>query len=312
VALELLDDVWIRAAARVGVPVVRGGDAYVHYDGARLFVASASALDADDSLAQLVLHELCHALVQGESRFRTPDWGLDNTTNDDEVREHAAVRLQAHLLGAYGLRAQLYPTTVVRTYYEALPHNALAAANDAAAQLAHVAAARAARAPFAAVLRDALAESAQRLALPPHRRVPLPSGAGGHRCGACVWRTPGGVCRQGAAMGSAARVGCDDDACARFEAALDCQTCGACCRQAYDLVLVSSRDPARKRHPDLIVASGREWAVRREGEQCAALDGPSGGPYSCRIYADRPRTCRDFQFGSKNCLDARRKVGLSF
>jgi len=33
--------------------------------------------------------------------------------------------------------------------------------------------------------------------------------------------------------------------------------------------------------------------------------------YVCDICEDRPRTCRDFDRGSTNCLDARRRVGLS-
>ena len=120
-ALPQLDATWIDCARSLGLPVARGGDAYVHFDGAVLHVAGEAELDADDSLAQLVLHEICHLLVQGPSRRHAPDWGLDNTgapgSAFDEVRERAAVRLQAHLSGAHGVRDHFFPTTVVRPFY---------------------------------------------------------------------------------------------------------------------------------------------------------------------------------------------------
>jgi hypothetical protein len=37
----------------------------------------------------MVLHELCHALVEGEAGRRRPDWGLDNTGTRDEGREQS-------------------------------------------------------------------------------------------------------------------------------------------------------------------------------------------------------------------------------
>src|SRR6185295_13256077 len=113
----------IQAAESLGVPVRRGGDAYVHFDGRTLFVAEDAHLDPDDSVAQLVLHELCHALVEGPGAMTTPDWGLDNTSDRDALREEACVRLEAHLTGHYGLRDVLYPTTEVRGFFEALPRD---------------------------------------------------------------------------------------------------------------------------------------------------------------------------------------------
>src|SRR5262245_25451516 len=103
-----LDRTWIDAAARLGIAVHRGGDAYVHFDGSDLHIADDSALDPDDTIAQLVFHELCHALVQGPAHRHVPDWGLDNTSDRDALRERAAVRLQAHLAGLHGLRAVLF------------------------------------------------------------------------------------------------------------------------------------------------------------------------------------------------------------
>jgi len=109
------------AAAAVGLSVERTTDAYASTDGrGTITIGAAHTLDADDSLAQLVLHELCHALVQGKENLRVPDWGLDNTSDRDLDREHASLRLQAHLADQHVLRAMLAPTTVSRSYYAAL------------------------------------------------------------------------------------------------------------------------------------------------------------------------------------------------
>ena len=106
-------------------------------------------------------------------------------------------------------------------------------------------------------------------------------------------------------------------ACERYEAALDCQTCGACCRAAYHSVEVTRRDPVVAAQPGYIVDRGTYLEVRRAGDRCAALEGgvaaaaDTTSRYHCAIYDDRPRTCRDFTLGSAHCLTARRRVGLS-
>jgi len=130
------------------------------------------------------------------------------------------------------------------------------------------------------------------------------------RCGDCAWRH-NARCRQ-----ADARVDAAWPACERFEAALDCQTCGACCRAAYHSVEVSRRDPVVKAQPQLIVDRGSYLEIRRSGDRCAALAGGlvehgTTTRYHCTIYDDRPRTCRDFTLGSAHCLTARRRVGLT-
>ncbi len=105
-----------------------------------------------------------------------------------------------------------------------------------------------------------------------------------------------------------------------FEPPLDCQRCGACCREAYDAVEVGPRERVVRAQPSLVVArpGGPDGAPRLEllrngppgKSSCAALGGAPGA-WSCRIYLDRPRTCRDFARGGGHCLDARRKLGLS-
>ncbi len=101
-------------------------------------------------------------------------------------------------------------------------------------------------------------------------------------------------------------------ACERFEPALDCQRCGACCREGYDTVEIGLRDPVRKKHPELITSRDGRLGVAREGSRCAALSGDGvDEPHACRIYSDRPKPCRELAVSSTNCLIARRRVGLS-
>jgi hypothetical protein len=288
---SVLDELWIAAAAQLGISVCRGGDAYVHWDGATLHIAGDEHLDDDDTVAQLVLHEICHCITQDS---RAPDWGLDNTDDRDEHKELSCLRLQAHLLGAWGLERVLFPTTPQRRFYESLGDDALG--RD---PLAHAAASRAARSPFAAILRETLAQSARALFAARHRLTDRPLRDG--ICGDCAWRTPGGTCRH-----AARRVAAGEAACTAFEAQLDCMACGACCREAYDAVDVGARAAAAI-PASLIERRDGRFQLRRDGNRCAALD----GHYACAIYDLRPRSCRDFERGGRHCLDARKKVGLT-
>lgn len=310
-----LDPIWIACARELGLPVQRGGDAYVHFDGRVLHIADDAALDADDSLAQLVLHEICHWLVQGPERGRRPDWGLDNTGADpfDDVRERGAVRLQAHLAGRYGLRSYLFPTTVVRPFYESLPADALEATcadDDGSAALGRAGATRAGRAPFCGALARAFSSTQAALGLALHRNgAPLAEEV---RCGDCAWRAPSGRCHAGARH---VFVRPEERGCSRHEAALDCLRCGACCRSGYDAVPAGRRETVVKRHARLVIARDGGFDLARVevgGEdRCAALAGDVAGPYACTIYGDRPRACAELPVGQGACLTARRRVGLS-
>ncbi|RMH42028.1 MAG: YkgJ family cysteine cluster protein, partial [Deltaproteobacteria bacterium] len=308
-----LDHIWIEAARRIGLRVVRTDDAYAHTDGRGvLAIATARHLDPDDSLAQMIFHELCHSLVEGADAFARPDWGLDNETDRDLPRERACLRAQAALAAPLGLREFLAPTTDHRAMYDALPDDPLAPADDPTSVAARRALARADRPPWAPHLRRALAATAgiARAARdagaagtlfatvddpwPVHRTgAPIPPWLNA-RCGDCAWRYRGGRgravdrCRQ--ARG--ARVDAGDPACERFERALDCLACGACCREAYDAVELSPREPLVTARPDLIDRRGRRLRIARAGGRCAAL-APSA-PYACAVYELRPRTCREF------------------
>jgi Fe-S-cluster containining protein len=74
-------------------------------------------------------------------------------------------------------------------------------------------------------------------------------------------------------------------------------------------------DRVTRSHPELVRRDG-DWVDLQRvpsptgcGTRCIALVG--NGPYTCRIYEDRPTTCRDVETGSEGCLFARRRVGLT-
>jgi hypothetical protein len=328
-----LDRLWQDAASRCGFAIERGTAAYATTDGrGTIHIGAPETLDADDSLAQLVLHELCHALTQGEPSFGQPDWGLDNTSDRDAVAEEACLRLQAELSGRHGLRAAMTPTTEWRTYYQQLSAHPLLAATPAEEEpcaRARAGEAVAERTGISLVLAETLAATANLLASAagadqpattgvPQHPLGFPLGPADQSCGSCAWRYLGGRgpavdrCRQSVGeVGDGRRVRLEYPACERWEAPVDCLTCGACCREAYHSVSVSLRDPVVWKQPGLIVREGHRWSLLRAGDRCAALESESPGQFHCRIYEDRPRTCRDFEQGGRHCLTARRRVGLS-
>lgn len=329
-----LSQIWLGAAAKIGVSVVRTPDAYAATDGrGTLSIGTPETLDPDDSLAQMIFHELCHSLVEGEDSFGKPDWGMDNTGPDHDWREHACLRVQWVLTGRYGMRGVFAPTTEFRiTFWDQLSGDVLADRTDRSTILAIAALNRADKHPWGPALREALEASAAiaHVAKPfaspgtlwqhvePMRgRHPTGRllGDAEKTCGDCAWQVTAGErtkCR-------AAKKAIDPawHACEIFEAALDCQTCGACCREAYHSVEVKRTDPVIKKRPAYVVDRTTYLEVLRDGDRCAALQGGADDGsghatrYACVIYDDRPKTCRDFTLGSDHCLTARRRVGLS-
>lgn len=156
-----LDQIWLATAARLGMRVERSDEVYASWDGrGTLTLSDAAHFDPDDSLAQLVLHQICHALCEGPARWSTPDWGLDNLTDADWLREHACQRLQAALADTVGLRGFFGTTTDYRAYWDTLGAFPLAPGDDAAIELARAGWARALEPPFAEPLRAALEATA--------------------------------------------------------------------------------------------------------------------------------------------------------
>ncbi len=117
-----LDVIWLKTAERLGFRVQRSDAVFAAYDGeGTLTLSTPEHFDADDSLAQLILHEICHMMIE-DCRDK-PDWGLVNTDERHLPNEHAAIRLQAKLTEAHGLRGLLAVTTDHRPYYDALPED---------------------------------------------------------------------------------------------------------------------------------------------------------------------------------------------
>src|SRR5688572_18322674 len=163
-----IDAIWRRAAERVGFMTSRTHDAYATSNGAgEISIGADDTLDDDDSFAQLVFHELCHAITEGEGALHQPDWGLDNIPAHT-AREHACLRLQAHLAGRFGLRALMAPTTPYRAYYATLPPDSLAddadAAGDDAGVRARAAVQRFEQSSWRVALEAALSETAAAVA----------------------------------------------------------------------------------------------------------------------------------------------------
>lgn len=89
----------------------------------------------------------------------------------------------------------------------------------------------------------------------------------------------------------------------------DCRACGACCREAFDVVEVEPTDAFVAARPELVEATpfGR-LTVKRAGPRCACLVGD--GPYTCVVYAIRPKPCVEVEPGGEACRFARKRVGL--
>lgn len=156
-----LEIVWIGAAERMGLRVTRTDRAYADFDGrGTLAIGVPTVLDPDDCVAQMVFHEICHWLVEGEDSVRLENWGLSNESLVHLDRENASLRVQAALAERHGLRAFLANTTDHRAYYDSLPEDPLTQDDDGTVSLARQALARAEEAPWAPVLEEALAATA--------------------------------------------------------------------------------------------------------------------------------------------------------
>ena len=325
-----LDLIWLACAAEIGFRIARSPDAYASFDGEQtITLATDEHFDADDCLAQMIFHEVCHALVAAPKGLSRIDWGMENVDDRDVVQEHACHRLQAALSDRHGLRGLFAVTTEHRPYWESLPIDPLGPGEDVAIPLAREAFERATEGPWARALERALVKTAQLCAL--MRTLDLPETSlwrrtrplhasgfplgvdAGKRCGECAWsyeQSGRGRCRQ---MRSRRSIDLASSACVRFEPKLDalhCGECGACCREGFDRVELRAREELRKRHPELVVVDGFGPHVPRPNGHCLALD-REVQTYRCRVYEHRPAACREFAVGGDACLTARRRVGLS-
>ncbi len=329
-----LDLIWLGCARDVGLTIARSDSVYASFDGSgTLTLSTAEHFDADDSLAQLIFHELCHALVAGPRRALRSDWGMENVDERDLLQEHACHRVQAALADRHGLRAMFAVTTDWRPYWDALPLDSLGPGTDPAIALAREGFERATEGPWARAIEQALRRTQELAALvretqpgsdelwsltrPLHASGFVMGEDDSNTCGECAWsfEASGLRCRQTRRLPKARGVRVDEDAqaCVRFEPKFDereCGACGACCREAFDRVEVSVKDIVRKLHPELISRDGFGEHLPRPQGRCVALIGDGRAePYLCRIYPDRPKSCADFAVAGDACLEARKRVG---
>lgn len=324
-----LDLIWISAAAKLGMRVVRSEEVYAAWDGrAQLTLSASGGFDPDDSLAQLIFHEICHALTEGPDAFSRVDWGLENTDRRHLVREHACHRVQAALADPYGLRELLAVTTVYRPYYDALPPDPLAPGPDPAIPIARAGHRRGLSGPWAAAIAEALdatarlaaivapfapPESLWRLARPRHPTGLGPGDDPSRLCGGCAWAQPaeGGL---GCVVAGGAPVEPDWLGCRHHEPPLDaaaCGRCGACCREAFHQVPVEDGAALWQIAPELIVTDEHGAHLPRPGGRCVLLTGDGRqAPFLCARYDARPTACAEFEPGGASCREARRRLGL--
>lgn len=142
--------------------IERSSEVNASWNGAGvLTIGTPETLDPDDCLAQMILHEICHALCEGPESLQRPDWGLDNFDPAKKVHEHACLRLQAALADRHGMRSFFAATTMFRSYYDRLPAEPLAPGDDPAIARALIGWDRARNGPWAAPLLEALERTAQ-------------------------------------------------------------------------------------------------------------------------------------------------------
>jgi hypothetical protein len=160
--VDPLELVWLATAKRLGLTVRRNAEIFSATDGTGLLeLGPRGDLDADDAVAQMIFHEICHWITNGADTVAERDWGfaLDGL---GDPREPAGLRVQAALADSIGLRSFLGPTGFFRQYYDRIPANPLQPIDDSEREAQVVALAidaldRSAGPPWAPHLQQALA-----------------------------------------------------------------------------------------------------------------------------------------------------------
>lgn len=156
--------VWVATARRLGLEVQRSPSVFASTDGAgTLLLGTRPSLDPDDHTAQMVLHEICHWIVNGEGAIGEIDWGFPPMEGLD-WREYPTLRLQLWLARSHALCPLMAPTTMARAYWDRLvdPLAPLDSSPEEARIVARTieAIARSTTAPWAEPLQDALTATA--------------------------------------------------------------------------------------------------------------------------------------------------------
>lgn len=95
---------------------------------------------------------------------------------------------------------------------------------------------------------------------------------------------------------------------------MNCLTCGACC--SIWSIDVTSEDnvPEQLYHTVKFFKNlniVKQQMKLREDKSCFALEGKVGEKVNCTIYESRPKVCKKFEIGSKECLLAREKFNIN-
>lgn len=98
----------------------------------------------------------------------------------------------------------------------------------------------------------------------------------------------------------------------------DCQSCGACCVTAGEVIVTTYEDVPAAMTTALAAGPGATAAMShamrrmiRVGDgRCIALRQNGRSDYACGIYHRRPNVCREFAAGSEDCLIARDAAGI--
>jgi len=326
---DSVSNVWVMAARQIGL--ARAGE-------------SADGKDVA-GVSQAIFDRLCRSLIEGHDSFVKSDSepGADATAL--HWRDQARLRLQWVLCSQWNLHGWFVPAENARAFWLSLDETLLDDKSDLAVRAASVALVRAGRAPWAPIFTETLAATRDLVRADVSKRAEHPTGAfavradESKRCEQCAWAYTRGfllACRQvdAATVGAQHKnIEAEWPACERFEPALDCQPCGACCREAFQTVQVGAREPIRRTHPAMVVDHGTRQELRRTPTtgldivvdkpaptRCASLGGgdlvqlgtrTTVSDYGCQIYEARPQACRSFTAGSESCLVARRRVGMS-
>ncbi|MCA9633318.1 MAG: YkgJ family cysteine cluster protein [Myxococcales bacterium] len=328
-----LELIWIGLLEELGFRLERSSEVFAAFDGQHtLTLCHGEHFDADDSLAQMIFHELCHALVAGDAGRNAKDWGMQHDDERDLEQERACHRLQATLAGEHGLRDFFAVTTDHRPFWDQLgaePLRSVDSVDEPSVERARLGYHRATQGPWSAPLARALtrtraigdlvrdvapSNSLWKRTRPLHRLGVATHADSSLRCRDCAWFHEA-QCTRSVARGDdpALAPEANEIACERFENSFSdahCADCGACCREGFHRVELERGEAFARRHLDLVSFDGPVAFVPRPEGRCVALVLTAAG-HRCSHYADRPRACADFERRGPACLEARRRVGLS-
>ena len=159
--VDPVDIIWLSTAHELGLTIRRHPEVFGMTEGdGILHLGDRDSLDPDDSVLQMVLHEICHWITNGIDAYDKRDWGFEMDSGIDP-REHACQRLQCHLADSVGLRDMLGATGEFRQYWDRIPKDPTepmdgSAWEAAVCEIAEAAITRAHKPPFFGPLSKAL------------------------------------------------------------------------------------------------------------------------------------------------------------